>query len=163
MNERLLTVKKTVDKILDYFVVVLFLVVFLVVILQVFMRFVLNSPLVWSEELARYLFMWVSLIGWAFAARSGTHIRIAIIADNLPARVRKALDIMNFLLTLVFAGVMLYYGVVLVGKNLDVQTITLFFTYSAVYAAVPFSMMFLVFYSTFRLISGEATTGGTLS
>ena len=163
MKERLLAAKKVVDKILDYFVVVLFLVVFLVVMLQVVMRFLFNSPLVWSEELARYLFMWVSLIGWAFATRSGTHIRIAIIADNLPTRVRKVLDVMNFFLTLVFSGVMFYYGLVLMGTNLDVPTITLFFTYAAVYAAVPFSMTFLIFYSVFRLISGEATTGGTLS
>ena len=163
MSERLSAAKKIADKILDYFVVVLFLAVFLTVLLQVFMRFLFNSPLVWSEELARYLFMWVSLIGWAFATRSGTHIRIAIIADNLPAKVRKGLDVLNFLLTLVFSGVMLYYGVVLMGKNMDVPTITLFFTYAVVYAAVPFSMTFLIFYSALRLISGQSTTGGTLS
>ena len=163
MSGKILAVKKIADKILDYFSVILFSAVFLVVMLQVFMRYFLNSPLVWSEEFARYLFMWISLIGWVFAVRSGTHIRISIVADNLPVRVRKILDIINFLLTLVFSGVMFWYGVVLVGKNLDVPTITLFFTYSAVYAAVPFSMAFLVFYSVLRLISGEGTTGGTIS
>ena len=163
MNERLAAVKKTVDKILDYFAVILFTAVFLVVLLQVFMRFFLNSPLVWSEELARYIFMWVSLIGWVFAVRSGTHIRIALVADNLPVTARKVLNIINFLLTVIFAGIMLWYGVVLVRKNLDVPTITLFFTYSVVYAAVPFTMLFLIFYSVLRLISGQRDIGGTLS
>ena len=163
MNERLLAVKKIVDKILDYFAVILFTGVFLVVLLQVFMRFFLNSPLVWSEELARYMFMWVSLIGWVFAVRSGTHIRIALVADKLPVTAKKAVNIINFLLTVIFAGIMFWYGVVLVGKNMDVPTITLFFTYAAVYAAVPFTMTFLIFYSVLRLISGQGDTGGTLS
>ena len=163
MNGRILSIKKVVDKILDYFAIVLFTLVFVVVLLQVYMRYVFNRPLVWSEELARYLFMWVSLIGWVFAVRSGTHIRISIVADKLPLRVRKFLDIINFVLTLVFSGVMLWYGVVLMKSNMDVPTITLFFTYAAVYAAVPFSMTFLIFYSVLRLISGAGSGGGTLA
>jgi TRAP-type C4-dicarboxylate transport system permease small subunit len=163
MNKRLEAVKERADKVLDWFAVVLFLAVFLVVLLQVFMRYFLNSPLVWSEELARYLFMWVSFIGWVFATRSGTHIRIAIIADNLPAVVRKALDVINFALTLAVAVIMLWYGVVMFQKNLDVPTITLFFSYAVVYAAVPFSMVFLILYSILRFAAREKATGGTLS
>ena len=163
MKEKITILRKWVDRILDYFVVVLFLVVFCAVLLQVFMRFVFNSPLVWSEELARYLFIWVSLIGWVFAVRSGTHIRISIIADNLPAKARKALGILNYLLTVIFSVILFYYGFIMLRINLDVPTVTLFFTYAAVYAAVPFSTILIIFYSTLRLLEGAEETGGTLS
>jgi TRAP-type C4-dicarboxylate transport system permease small subunit len=163
MKGKLFAVKKTADKILDYFAVVLFTGIFLAVMLQVVLRAFFNYPLVWSEELARYLFMWISLIGWVFATRSGTHIRIAIVADNLPVKVQKAINFINFLLTVIFAGIMFYYGAILVGKNMDVPTITLFFTYAAVYAAVPFTMVFLVFYSVYGLVSGQKSVEGALS
>jgi TRAP-type C4-dicarboxylate transport system permease small subunit len=156
-------VKKIVDRVLDTFAVILFLVIFIVVLLQVFMRYVLGSPLVWSEELARYLFVWVSFLGWVFATRSGTHIRIGAFTDSLPVAFRKVIGIFNFLLIVVFALVLAYYGQVMVRKNLDVPTVTLFFSYAVVYMAVPFSTLLIVFYAVVRLVSGDEDKGGTVS
>ncbi len=155
--------KKLVDRILDTFAVILFIVIFIVVLLQVFMRYFLGSPLVWSEELARYLFIWVSFLGWVFATRSGTHIRIGAFTDALPAQLRKVIGAFNFVLIVVFALVLTYYGQIMVRKNLDVPTITLFFSYAAVYAAVPFSTLLIIFYAVVRLLSGDVDKGGTVS
>jgi TRAP-type transport system small permease protein len=163
MKESLGRLQKKVDRVLDIFAVTMFLVIFAVVLLQVFMRYFLGSPLVWSEELARYLFVWISLIGWVFATRSGTHIRIGAFTDNLPASVRKAIGVFNFALVIIFALVLIYYGFAMVLKNLDVPTVTLFFTYSVVYAAVPFSLSLIIFYSVLRLIAGTEDKGGTVS
>ena len=163
MKARVEKLRKTVDRVLDVFAVALFLVIFAVVLLQVFMRYFLGSPLVWSEELARYLFVWVSLIGWVFATRSGTHIRIGAFTDNLPIAVRKAIGFLNFVFVIVFALVLIYFGFTMVLKNIDVPTVTLFFTYAVVYAAVPFSLSLIIFYSVLRLIAGEEDKGGTVS
>lgn len=163
MNVTVKELRKRVDRLLDGFAVSLFILIFAVVLLQVFMRYFLGSPLVWSEELARYLFVWVSLIGWVFATRSGTHIRIGAFTDNLSAPVKKAIGFFNFALVVVFSVVLIYYGFQMVLKNLDVPTVTLFFTYSAVYAAVPFSLALIVFYSILRMIEGEEDKGGTAS
>jgi TRAP-type C4-dicarboxylate transport system permease small subunit len=163
MNDKAISVQKFVDRVLNWFAVVLFLAVFCTVLLQVFMRFCLNAPLVWSEELARYLFMWVSFIGWVFAVRSGAHIRVSIIADNLPFLARKILSVFNFILTIIFSVILCYYGFIMLQKNLDVSTITLFFSYAVVYAAVPFSSVLIIFYSIVRFITNKEDTGGTLS
>ncbi|MDR1936559.1 MAG: TRAP transporter small permease [Candidatus Accumulibacter sp.] len=163
MKEKIAVLKRFVDRLLDIYAIALFLGMFGVVLLQVFMRFCLDSPLVWSEELARYLFMWISLIGWVFATRSGTHIRVAIVADNLPAPAQKALDVLNLVLTVVFAAVLFWYGMAMLRKNLDVPAVTLFFTYAVVYAAVPFSTALIVFYSVVRFLSGIHEEGGTLA
>ncbi|MFA6507396.1 MAG: TRAP transporter small permease [Treponemataceae bacterium] len=163
MNVRLEGLKKIVDRLLDGFAVAMFIIIFAVVLLQVFMRYFLGSPLVWSEELARYLFVWVSLIGWVFATRSGTHIRIGAFTDNLPVSVRKVIGFFNFALVIIFALVLIFFGFQMVLKNGDVPTVTLFFTYAVVYAAVPFSLSLIVFYSVLRLMAGMEDKGGTVS
>jgi TRAP-type C4-dicarboxylate transport system permease small subunit len=163
MKAKLEAVKRRFDKILNWFAVILFLAVFLTVLLQVFMRFVINSPLVWSEELSRYLFMWICYIGWCFSARNGTHIRIGFVAERLPEPVQRAIDIINILLTLIFAGILFWFGIVMMRRNLQIRTVTLYITYAVVYASVPFGMIFFIFYNVYRLINGYKTTGGTLS
>lgn len=163
MRAKVERLRNLVDKALDCFAVAVFLVVFAVVLLQVVMRYFFGSPLVWSEELARYLFVWISFMGWIFATRSGTHIRIGAFVDMLKGPARKLVVGFNFVLTVAFAVVMGYYGYHMVLKNLDIPTVTLFFTYAVVYAAVPFSSVLIILYSTLRLLEGEEDKGGTAS
>lgn len=58
--------------------VVLFTLLTMVVSLQVFTRFVLETPAIWSEEVARFLFFWTVLLGAAQAVRSRRHFVIDI-------------------------------------------------------------------------------------
>lgn len=51
---------------------------------QVITRYVLNNPLIWSEEAARYLFIWVSMIGAALAIREGRHFGFEILTRRIP-------------------------------------------------------------------------------
>lgn len=55
-----------------------------VVLYQVFMRYVLNRPPTWSDELARFLYIWMVFLGAALASRRGTHVAM----EYLPARLR---------------------------------------------------------------------------
>jgi len=60
-----------------------------VVFAQVIMRFVLNAPPFWTEELARFLLIWLTFIGAVAAHRDDTHISVTFLADLLgPARAR---------------------------------------------------------------------------
>nr|WP_275299067.1 TRAP transporter small permease [Halomonas kenyensis] len=65
----------------------------LVVLGGVVFRYVLNDPLMWSEELARYLMIWIGLVGAAITLKHGEHIRINAIRQRLPALLRLAGDI----------------------------------------------------------------------
>ncbi len=51
---------------------------------QVVTRYLLNDPLVWSEEAARYLFVWVSMIGAALAIREGGHFGLDLLLRPMP-------------------------------------------------------------------------------
>ena len=57
-----------------YLLTAILVTISVVLVVQVFMRFVLNSPLVWAEELARYLLVWCTMIGTSLAVRESRHI-----------------------------------------------------------------------------------------
>jgi TRAP-type C4-dicarboxylate transport system permease small subunit len=124
-------------RILDALAVITFTGMFLCVIVQVVLRYFFGDPLTWSDELARYLFVWCSFIGWVIAARKRSHLGIALVAERSPPRVKAAIELVGALASVAFAGVLLYYGLQITSRNADVDTVTLFFTFGVVYAIVP--------------------------
>ena len=73
--------------------IVLFIGMVLLVLAQVVAR-KFFEPLVWSEELARYTFIWVAFIGWVIASRNKSHIRISLVTGpTLSAHANAALII----------------------------------------------------------------------
>jgi TRAP-type C4-dicarboxylate transport system permease small subunit len=78
-----------------------------VVFVSVLFRYVLNSPLAWTEELASLLFAWLTFVGAYIGSRFRSHIAIDTLVIFLPARARQALarvvDVGVLLLLAVFA------------------------------------------------------------
>src|SRR5690625_2904924 len=74
--------KKTMTAItlvIEHIATLLFIAFFIVVLLQVFFRFVLDAPLTWSEESARYFNLWSVLLGAAVAVKYRDHLRVDLI------------------------------------------------------------------------------------
>ena len=86
------------------------------VILQVFFRYVLNSSLSWSEEAARYLFIWSAVLGFSSSVHAGRLFSFDMVARRLSARGRLACAALfvvaatGFLWALVVAGSALVAG-----------------------------------------------------
>ena len=64
---------KITGKAVDTLAVVLLLFIFILGIAQVVWRWVLNDPIVWSEELIRLTYVWICYLGWVIAERSDSH------------------------------------------------------------------------------------------
>lgn len=62
--------------ILEYIVGILFSVLIIVTLLGVFYRYVLNDPISWTEELGRYLMIWMTLFGATVGVKRGIHLRL---------------------------------------------------------------------------------------
>lgn len=69
---------------------------------QVFNRYVLESSLDWSEELARYLFIWAVYVGCSYAAQLDRHLEVTIIRTMLNGKLARPATILASVLTLVF-------------------------------------------------------------
>lgn len=59
------------------------------IFVQIVMRYVFQASLSWSEELARYLFVWLSYVGVAYAVKKGAHIRVDAFTSLMPVRLQK--------------------------------------------------------------------------
>jgi TRAP-type C4-dicarboxylate transport system permease small subunit len=83
----------------------------LTTLLQVVFRYALNDPLVWSEELARYLFVWVALVGAGAAVRTGGHFGLDLFYRKFPAAGRTGVAILISAIIAIFAATLLLYGI----------------------------------------------------
>jgi TRAP-type C4-dicarboxylate transport system permease small subunit len=81
-----------------------------VVAVQVLFRYGLNQSLFWSEELARYLLVWLSFLGASVAYRRKAHPGIDVIQAKLPGKLKKAATVAVHLASLLLFAVMIFYG-----------------------------------------------------
>jgi len=119
------------------------------VLWQVFTRFIMGKPSSWTEELATFLLIWVSLLGAAVALGRGAHLGIDYFASKLPERTRIQTELFVFAVVSLFSLlVMVVGGIGLVKQTLALEQISvaLHIPMGYVYLAIPISGSFLVLY-----------------
>lgn len=82
----------------------------LILFYSVLMRYVLNSPITWSEDAAKILMVWMVLLGAPVGLRVGSHIAIDMMLTNLPRIPAKIVQILSVLLIVFVAWIFLSYG-----------------------------------------------------
>ncbi len=78
------------------------------IFLQVCMRYVFQSSLSWSEELARYLFLWIIWLGAAYATKENSHISLDFITSRLPRKGKIIASAMKYVIWVLFAIFLAY-------------------------------------------------------
>ncbi|MPM53980.1 hypothetical protein SDC9_100752 [bioreactor metagenome] len=96
-------IRKIWDHFEEYILIGSFLIIIPLVFLQVVMRYVFQNSLTWSEELARYIFLWQIWLGASYATKKARHIRIEIIKEKLSQNGRAVLEIIVLLAWMFFA------------------------------------------------------------
>ena len=81
----------------------------------------LGEPLIWTDELSRFLMVWLAVFGWVLASRKRIHVRIRFFQDLLPARGHKATELAIHAALTLFGVLVAVYSVGLIGKNHDLQ------------------------------------------
>lgn len=90
-----------------------------IIVAQVFFRYVLNNSLSWSEELARYLFIWTIYIGISYGVKMDKHVAVDAVYSYMPKGVKKYYAMIAYALFLLFAVAIVYYGVTVVGMQIS--------------------------------------------
>ena len=106
-------VSDTVNKVVSYVGISIFVVLIIACVMQVFFRFVLNSSLSWTEELARYCFIWMHMLGASLLIEGSGHATVTAVLDLLKGGVRKAVDVIIELIVFFDGVIMLYAGALL--------------------------------------------------
>lgn len=104
-----------------------FLFVWLVIVVSigVFFRYVVNRPLLWTGELARYLFIYLSFVAISVAVRKRAHISITFVLSLLPDSLEKLIIIGGYLFTSIFCFVIGIFGISYVMQIYSVPTAAL--------------------------------------
>jgi TRAP-type C4-dicarboxylate transport system permease small subunit len=142
-----------------------------IVFAQVIFRYVLGSPLVWSEELARYLFVWVTMIGAAAAVRLGQHFGLDILVKPLPAAARKAVGFGASTIVAIVAGFLLWQGLKEAAGAMNHVASSLEIRMVWFYSAIPVGATLMLWHVFARLVvlgigasplAGHAPEAGSL-
>lgn len=147
------TVKNALDQILTWTCVVLFSALVIDVSWQVFSRQVLNQPSGWSEELAKYLFIWLGLFGSALVFGERGHIAVDFAVKKLPNMAQVIVSALVQVAILVFTGMVLLWGGYLVVRLAWNQNLTgLPVNVGPLYLALPISGVLIAFYTIYHLV-----------
>lgn len=149
------SVKHRVDTVVGWCLATLMGLAVVNVVWQVASRYLLRSPSAFTDELARYVLIWVGLFGAAYATGQRMHLAIDLLPQRLTGRRRHALGALIELVVLLFAlAVMVFGGVRLVALTLMLEqtSAALGVPLGVVYLALPVSGALIVFYSSLFLL-----------
>ena len=144
-----------IDKYLERILVVIMALMVLSVLWQVFARYILSAPSSFTEELSRFLFIWIGVLGTAYASGKRTHLAITILPQKLSAAKRRLLNILiNILIALFALTIMIIGGVNLVYVNYSLGQVSaaLNLPLSVVYSIVPLSGVLIVYYKIHEIV-----------
>ncbi len=134
----------TLDRVVCGGCVALFMAILVTMVLQITFRYVLATPLTWTEELARYLYIWACWLGAPVALRRGSHVVIAVVLDRLPSRIARVVSLTTQTVAIVFLVQLAVQGTILTLKSHTVEAITLPIPWSAIYMAAPISAVLMI-------------------
>lgn len=140
----------TLDRLLAGVLVVLTVVMVVTVTWQVATRFLLNEPSSYTEELATYLLLWISLLGGAYALRLRAHLGIDLVTSKLSVGGRRTAGVIAQLVVAAFAFVALVIGggiLVQVTLELGQRSAAFQVPVGYVYLALPISGLLMVYYA----------------
>lgn len=143
------------DRIVEIFLCLLMVFLVLNVSWQVITRFILPEPSSYTEEVARFLLMWIGLLGAAYAYRKKMHLGIDIVSEKLQGRAKYVTALFVYFLTLLVAIAVLIIGgmnLVLLTLELNQLSSSLGLPMGLIYLCLPLSGFLIVLYTVEMLL-----------
>jgi len=147
---------------LEYLCAGLLFVIVALVFSNVIGRYFLHAPLRWSDEVAQFLFFWLSYLGALAALMGARHYSFPNLIDLLPVKLRLAIKTVSDLIVLAMLALLVWGGVVLVNLLQHQRSPALDLPVYYVYAALPivsFLMGLVVVYQMFDRLRGTGRAG----
>jgi len=152
---------KLIMKVLFYACAFLMFLMVLIITSQVVSRYILSSPLTWSEELGRYTFVWMSFLGMAAAIKLGSHVALDILVKKLTGISQKVLMVINNCFIFIFGVCLTYSGLKLFELGMRQKSPTLRIPMQYIYIVIPISgivLLYFVFSGTIKMFQRKEET-----
>ena len=142
-------VRKKIDSLLSRTLVVLLSLMVLNVLWQVFSRYILGNPSSFTDELARYLMIWLGILGTAYVSGQNAHVAIDFLPNKLDVKKQRQLKHLANMAIMLFAIFVLLIGglrLVFLTYILEQFSPSLKLPMALVYAVIPISGLLVVYY-----------------
>jgi TRAP-type C4-dicarboxylate transport system permease small subunit len=137
-----------VAKAVNIGIILLFVVLIISCVVQVFSRYVLNNSYRWTEESARYSFIWLHFLGSTMCVRTKTHASITILSDALPFKWQKVVNFFASTVLIVVSVVLLYGGIRMAQMTAHQMNVGIKVPMSFVYISATFSGVITLLYAS---------------
>lgn len=151
-----------VRRLIKTIIISLFAIQVLVVFSQVIWRFVFNDPFSWSEELARYLQVWLILLTASVCIRKGRHLAVDFATHVLPFRINKILKLITMVCIMGFTWILIIFSVQMIVITVHQITPAMRVPIGVVYMAFPVAgiAMFMESLIVFLKLTGVKDKAG---
>lgn len=129
---------------IKYIVSTMLVFLTILVVLQVTTRFVINVPLAWTEEIAKYLMIYIVFFGSGLAMRNNQHIAIDFMVEILKGKSKVVLEKIILWICGIFSVFLIYFGSQLTFRVIEQSTPTLQYSMAWAYAAIPLGALLML-------------------
>ncbi len=158
--------KKLLDNILEKVLITLMAVMVINVLWQVASRYLVQSPSSFTDELARYLLIWISMLGASYAVGKRMHLSIDLLSTKLNRQHNARLNTLIYIIVALFSLMVMVLG----GSRLVYITFTLHQISPAlevpmafVYSVLPIGGLVIIFYSIINILYPEKEEDSSIS
>lgn len=141
---------RLLDAVLMKALILVMLLLVVAVLWQVISRYVFASPSSWTEEVARFLLIWIALLGAVYAFRTGMHLGLDILPKKLEGGAARTLKVFTLIMVLMFSTAVLVVGggsLVQLTWELKQYSAVLGLPMAFVYSVIPVSGILICFYA----------------
>lgn len=152
--------KSKLDIVIGHLLVFLMALMILNVTWQVTSRYVFKSPSSFTDELSRYMLIWVGMLGSAYVAGRNEHLAIDILLTKLKGKAQQKLMILIHVCILAFAVTAMMIGgsnLVYITFILGQKSATLQIPLAFVYGIIPFSGILVAYYQVYSIVQLSQT------
>lgn len=149
-NNRFISFVKELD---IYIAVACLVIIIFTTVAGVIMRYVVNSPLMWGEEVQMAAFVWLIFIGGTVGFKKAAHIAVDMFVDMFPLRLQRVVTIINYLVAMVIFVYLLVQGIAYVQLLASRTTSILGMPVNLIYSVLPISAALMIINYTLYTIA----------
>ena len=151
-------IRKYIDKFLALVLIITMTVLVIDVVWQVLARYIVKSPSSFTDELARFLLIWVGLLGSAYALGKKKHLAIDLLPSKLSGKPKRILNVFISVLVISFAALVLVVGgirLVYITFTLNQISPALGIPIGYVYLVLPLSGLLMIVYGILEIFEKD--------
>lgn len=141
--------RKSIDRILEVTLITIMTLMVINVLWQVFTRYLMSEPSSFTDELSRYLMIWLGILGAAYVSGKNMHVAIDIVPSRSSPSARKRMKTMVLLAIISFAFFVMIIGgirLVYISATLGQLSPALQIPLAAIYMVIPISGLLVIYY-----------------